>query len=71
MTTITKTCPMCGTTNAKEYDGRIAEAITRYQIGIGYIQDIPLPATDREFIKTGFCESCQAMLFADPFGEEE
>lgn len=66
---IYRLCPMCGRITSIEVDERILPMIDRYQQGIGYIQDIPLSANEREFIKTGYCMECQAILFA-PFDEE-
>lgn len=67
--TITRKCPMCGAIITKEIDDKYAKAIDRYQSGIGYIQDIPLDADTREFIKSGYCPDCMEMLFG--FEEEE
>lgn len=68
---IARRCPMCGKTTAIKVSDKIAKAIERYQNGNGYIQDIPLPASEREFIKTGFCIPCQEILFAPPEDEED
>ena len=61
--TIIRTCPMCGKVNAIKVADALKPYIDRYNTGIGYIQDIPLPAEQREFIKTGFCMECQEVLF--------
>ena len=65
---ITRKCPMCGSITEIEVDDNLKSAIDRYNSGIGYIQDIPLSASEREFIKTGFCMECQEILFG---GDEE
>lgn len=67
---IARLCPMCGKVNKIKVDDKLKEAVNRYENGIGYIQDIPLSASEREFIKTGFCMNCQAILFAPPCEEE-
>lgn len=67
---IHRLCMMCGTINSIEVDDSLENAINRYQKGIGYIQDIPLPANLREFIKSGYCLDCQEILFA-PYEEED
>ena len=67
--TIARKCPMCGALTTKEIDDKYAKAIDRYQSGIGYIQDIPLDADTREFIKTGYCNDCMKALFG--WNEEE
>ena len=58
-----------GALTTKEIDDKYEAAIDRYQSGIGYIQDIPLDADTREFIKTGYCDTCMEMLFG--WDEEE
>lgn len=71
METIGRICPMCGTINTIEIDDKAAKALKEYKNGNGYIQDIQLPAAEREFIKTGFCIPCQEILFAPPEDEED
>lgn len=66
---IVRICPMCRSINTIVIDDSLEPAIERYIRGEGYIQDIPLPATQREFIKTGYCIDCQKMLFGT--GEED
>jgi hypothetical protein len=68
---IYRKCPMCGQVKNIEVADKLELAIDRYEMGIGYIQDIPLPASEREFIKTGYCIDCQDILFAPPEEEEE
>lgn len=68
--TITKRCPMCNkVTHLEVLDDIYQPFVTRYEAGFGYLQDIPLPANQREFIKTGYCMECQEMLFAEPEDE--
>ena len=67
---ISKQCPMCRKTTHLEVPDDIYQPyVTRYLAGFGYIQDIPLPADQREFIKTGYCMKCQEILFAEPEDE--
>ena len=68
---IYRKCPMCGQVKNIEVADELELAIDRYEMGIGYIQDIPLPASEREFIKTGYCIDCQDILFAPPEEDEE
>ena len=60
---INRMCPMCRKLSAIEIADEVAPAIELYNAGFGYIQDIPLPANEREFIKTGYCMKCQDILF--------
>ena len=68
---IYRRCPMCGQAKNIEVADELESAIARYESGIGYVQDIPLPASEREFIKTGYCFDCQDILFAPPEEEDE
>lgn len=68
---ITRICPMCGGITAIAVSDEAAEAIKRYMKGYGYVQDIPLPASEREFVKTGFCLTCQEVLFGEEDEEED
>ena len=67
---ITKNCMLCGKESSLEVSSKIAAQYKRYLSGIGLIQDIELPADQREFLKTGMCEDCQHMMF-DVEEEEE
>lgn len=68
--TISRICPMCGNLTHLEVPDDIYQPyVTRYEAGFGYLQDIPLPANEREFIKTGYCMECQEMLFVEPDDE--
>jgi len=71
MIEINRTCPMCGEMKSIKVSEDVLPAIMRYDHGIGYIQDIPLSASEREFIKTGYCMECQEILFANPWDDEE
>lgn len=68
MVNITKRCMLCGKESSLEITEEVNNAYQRYLQGFGYIQDIPLPADQREFLKTGMCEECQHMMFDE---EEE
>ena len=61
---IYRKCPMCNEITSKEIPDELAPALDRYANGIGYIQDIPLDVDTREFIKTGYCQSCMELLFS-------
>ena len=56
-------CPMCGNVNEIEFPDCLEEAIMHYEMGNGYIQDIPASPSEREFIKTGMCFECQHEIF--------
>lgn len=63
--TITRTCPICGEeTSIEVTNTETLKQIARWERGEIYLQDIPLPASEREFIKTGYCMECQEILFA-------
>ena len=68
MVKITKRCMLCGKESTLEVTEQIAAMYDRYLAGFGMIQDIPLPANEREFLKTGMCADCQHMMFDE---EEE
>ena len=61
--TLERKCPMCGQVTEIKIPRELEAAVDEYMLGFGYIQDIPLPANEREFIKTGYCMSCQKLLF--------
>jgi hypothetical protein len=63
MIEISRTCPMCRRLKKIEVGNIYLGAILRYERGEGYIQDIPLPPAEREFIKTGYCMECQRKIF--------
>ncbi len=44
-------------------DREINRAIEEYKNKKIYVQDIPLPPNQREFLKTGYCFECQKLLF--------
>ncbi len=68
--TITKRCMLCGKESSLEITPKIYKQYERYLSGIGYIQDIELPANEREFLKTGMCADCQHMMFDEEEEEE-
>lgn len=68
MVKITKRCMLCGRESSLEITEEVNKIYEMYLRGVGYIQDIPLDADKREFLKTGMCESCQHMMFDE---EEE
>ena len=70
MERVYRMCPMCGGINYIEVDDKVANAIGKWERMEIYIQDIPLSANEREFIKTGYCMSCQDVLFS-PWEDEE
>lgn len=65
---ITKTCMLCRRVTSKEIPDELMDAIIHYEMGNGYIQDIPLDVSTREFIKTGMCDKCQK-IFDEMEGE--
>ena len=68
--TIVRNCMICGKEGKLEISPKIYKQYQRYQSGIGYIQDIELPANQREFLKTGMCEECQHMIFDEEDDDE-
>lgn len=68
MVKITKRCMLCGKESSLEITEEVNKMYQRYLQGYGYIQDIPLDADKREFLKTGMCDACQHMMFDE---EEE
>ena len=69
MVTIKKKCVFCGKDSELKLTSKVAKAYEKYLSGYGYIQDLPLSASEREFLKTGMCMDCQSMFF--DMGEEE
>ncbi len=67
---IKRNCMLCGKEGTLEVTEDIWQKIGLYEAGYGYIQDIELPADQREFIKTGMCPACQHDIF-DLHEEEE
>lgn len=63
MVTITKSCMLCGKKSSLEITEEVNKLYQRYLAGYGMIQDIPLLADAREFLKTGMCADCQRMMF--------
>lgn len=66
MPRIMKRCFCCGRESSLEITDEVNKRYKMYLNGVGYIQDIPLPADQREFLKTGMCLSCQELIFAEP-----
>lgn len=60
---VVKNCMLCGKEGRLEITPKIYKQYEKYISGIGYIQDIELPANQREFLKTGMCDECQHMMF--------
>lgn len=59
---IAKRCLLCGKVTSREIPDNLMEAIMHYEMGNGYIQNIPLDDSTKEFIKTGMCEKCQEIF---------
>lgn len=69
--TIMKTCPMCGTNHYMRLTEVQANQWSDYVCYGGLIQD-RMPGTDkfgREFVKSGYCPSCQETLFGNSLKE--
>ncbi len=70
---ITRQCPMCGkiNTNEMEVDEKNWQHFCCY--GTKLIQEYfpDLSPSEREFIKTGYCDDCQSILFAPPDEEDD
>lgn len=64
-------CPICGKITCLEVTPEVYKKYQLYQEGYGMIQQIPLPANEREFLKTGICMKCQEFVFAEPDEEVE
>ena len=63
-----KRCPICGKYHEiVTKDEKILNAIKNWMNGNGYVQDISLPASDREILLTGINGTC----WKNAFGEEE
>lgn len=60
---IVRICFMCGRVKEIEVPDALEDAIMHYEMGNGYIQDIPAEPKVREFIKTGMCFDCQHLIF--------
>lgn len=65
-------CPMCGKYFEKELNVT-REQMQRYYNREDLIQNIfpDLTPSEREFIKTGYCDNCQSMLFGGFDDDEE
>ena len=62
---IVMTCPMCSKHCGIELDNDQERRLFEWRSGDGYIQEKlgDLNSTEREFLKTGYCLDCQALLF--------
>lgn len=70
---LTRQCPMCGKINTKEFEVN-KDSWTHYCCyGTKPIQKYfpDLTPSEREFIKTGYCDECQNILFAPPEEEDD
>ena len=66
-----RVCPMCGElTEIEVTDSNAIKQIEKWERGEIYLQEIPLSADEREFLKTGYCMDCQSMLFGYDEDEE-
>lgn len=71
--TIVRTCPMCGHVSALRLNNERYEEFRNYcKSKSGLIQNL-LPDFDvfeREFLKTGYCTSCQSEVFCNDFKDD-
>ena len=60
-----KQCPICHKWHMLELSNWQSRKLYEYNRGNGLIQEIfpELSRVEREFIKSGFCPECQAVLF--------
>lgn len=70
---IDRQCPMCGNINTKEFEVDDEKWTHFCCYGTKLIQEYfpDLSANEREFIKTGYCDNCQKILFAAPEDEDD
>lgn len=59
---ITRRC-ICGTVGSIELTSPEYQKYQEWRRGECYIQEIPLNACEREFLKTGLCLKCQKTIF--------
>ena len=59
---ITRRCD-CGAVECIDLTDTEYEKYCEWRRGECYIQDTPLNACEREFLKTGMCRKCQKMIF--------
>ena len=64
-------CPMCGGKYYLVLTTEQASKLAEYKNNGGFVQEVfpELNAVEREFIKTGYCPSCQEMLFGNGASE--
>ncbi len=62
---VRKKCPMCGKTHAVVLTDEEVVKYKRYLQGAEKIQELfpELGVVEREFLMTGYCYGCQALLF--------
>lgn len=68
-----KQCPMCGKINTKELEVN-KDSWTHYCCYRTYLIQEYFPnltPSEREFIKTGYCDNCQNILFSSPEDDEK
>ena len=60
-------CPMCNKWHVMKLTAEQDEILYDYRHGYGLIQEqFPeLNRVEREFLKTGYCPSCQELIFGD------
>ena len=70
MINVIKKCMMCGKTHQMEVT---EEQFDTWRYGDGPIQDrLPgLNPLEREFLMTGYCPECQAMLFGNNYSSDK
>lgn len=53
----------CGKCSSLELDEQEYRLYRKWRAGELYIQELPLNACEREFLKTGMCRKCQKQIF--------
>ena len=65
---VSRTCPMCHKKETRKYP---EDGIRKYLDGALIQNAFPdADASEREWFKTGFCDACQEILFAEPDEED-
>lgn len=69
MASLLHTCPMCGENNYLRLEEEEVRKYHLYEAGMGLVQTLfpNLNPAEREFIKSGYCLKCQALLFGTNF----
>ena len=72
MTTIEKTCPMCGVTCSMSMTEELLKSLEEYLSTDRLIQNCfpTLNPMEREFIKTGYCPDCQKIIFESDYDSD-